>query len=64
MTTPLAGQGYGHSLAVGDGAVMVGESLIDASPGYVYVYRRDSGGGLAEAQRSQSFNLAAGAPFV
>ena len=27
MTTPLAGQGYGQSLAVGDGDVIVGSQI-------------------------------------
>ena len=44
MTTPLAGQGYGQSLAVGDDEVIVGESLSESSPGYAYVFRKDSGG--------------------
>ena len=43
VTTPLAGQGYAQTLAVGDGEVIVGESLSETAPGYVYVYRKDSG---------------------
>ena len=63
MTTPLAGQGYGQSLAVGDGEVIVGESLSEASPGYVYVYRRDSGRAWAEVQRFEASNSAVGDRF-
>ena len=63
MTTPVAGQGYGQSLAVGDGEVMVGESLSETSPGYVYVFRRDSGGAWAEVQRFEASNSAVGDHF-
>jgi len=63
MTTPLAGQGYGQSLAVGDGEVIVGESLSEAAPGYVYVYREDSGGAWAEVQRFEASNAAVGDHF-
>ena len=63
MTTPLAGQGYGHSLAVGDGEVIVGESLSETSPGYVYVFRKDSGGAWAEAQRFEASNSSVGDHF-
>ena len=61
--TPLAGQGYGQSLAVGDGEVLVGESLSEASPGYVYVYRKDSGGAWTEVQRIEASNSADGDHF-
>ncbi len=61
--TPLAGQGYGQSLAVGDGEVLVGESLSEASPGYVYVYRKDSGGAWTEVQRIEASNSAIGDHF-
>ena len=63
MTTPLSGQGYGHSLAVGTGEVIVGESLNEAAPGYVYVYRKDSGGAWAEVQRFEASNSAVGDHF-
>jgi len=63
LTTPVAGQGYGQSLAVGDGEVMVGESLSETSPGYVYVFRRDSGGAWAEVQRFEASNSAVGDHF-
>jgi hypothetical protein len=63
MATPLAGQGYGQSLAVGDGEVIVGESLSETSPGYVYVFRRDSGGAWAEVQRFEASNSAIGDHF-
>ena len=58
MTTPLVGQGYGHSLAVGDDEVIVGESLSETAPGYVYVYRKDSSGAWAEVQRVEASNSA------
>ena len=60
---PLAGQGYGESLAVGGGEVIVGESLNETSPGYVYVYRRDSGGAWGEIQRLEASNSAPGDHF-
>jgi choice-of-anchor B domain-containing protein len=63
MTTPLAGQGYGHSLAVGDDEVIVGESLSEATPGYVYVYRKDSSGAWTEVQRFEASNSAVGDHF-
>jgi len=44
MAAPLAGQGFGASVAVGDGQVIVGESLNTMAPGYVYVYKKDAGG--------------------
>ncbi len=61
--SPLAGQGYGQSLAVGDDEVLVGESLSEAAPGYVYVYRKDSGGEWTEVQRLEASNPAAGDHF-
>ncbi|MCH7892209.1 MAG: hypothetical protein IH921_11970, partial [Gemmatimonadetes bacterium] len=63
MTTPLAGQGYGQSLAVGDDEVIVGESLSESSPGYAYVFRKDSGGAWAEVQRIEASNSAVGDHF-
>ncbi len=60
----LAGQeGWEVSLAVGDGEVMVGESLNETSPGYVYVYRKDSGGPWTEVQRLEASNSSAGDHF-
>ena len=63
MATPLAGQGYGQSVAVGDGQVIVGESLNTMAPGYVYVYRKDDGGAWAEAQRLEASNSENGDHF-
>ena len=63
MATPLAGQGYGQSVAVGDGEVIVGESLNTMAPGYVYVYRKDAGGEWTEAQRLEASNSAKGDHF-
>ncbi len=63
MATPLAGQGYGQSVAVGDGQVIVGESLNTMAPGYVYVYQKDAGGAWAEVQRLESSNSANGDHF-
>jgi choice-of-anchor B domain-containing protein len=62
-TAPLAGQGYGQALAVGEDEVLVGESLSDSAPGYVYVYRKDSGGAWTEVQRLQASNASAGDHF-
>ena len=60
----LAGQeGWEVSLAVGGDEVMVGESLNETSPGYVYVYRKDSGGPWIEVQRLEASNSAAGDHF-
>ena len=60
----LAGQeGWEVSLAVGGDEVMVGESLNETSPGYVYVYRKDSGGPWTEVQRLEASNSAAGDHF-
>ena len=63
MATPLAGQGYGQSVAVGDGEVIVGESLNTMAPGYVYVYRKDVDGEWTEAQRLEASNSANGDHF-
>jgi len=60
---PLSGQGYGQSLAVGADEVLVGESLSEAAPGYVFVYRKDSGGAWIEAQRIEASNSAIGDHF-
>ena len=60
---PLAGQGYGEALAVGGGDVVVGESQDETSPGYVYVYRKDSGGAWVEVQRLEASNSAIGDRF-
>ena len=59
----LAGQGYGEALAVGGGDVVVGEPLDETSPGYVYVYRKDSGGAWVEVQRLEASNSAIGDHF-
>jgi len=42
-TPALAQISYGRAVAVGDGEVFVGEPGNQATPGYVYVYRRDGG---------------------
>ena len=63
MATPLAGQGYGQSVAVGDGEVIVGESLNTMAPGYVYVYRKDVDGEWTEVQRLEASNSANGDHF-
>ncbi len=61
--TPLTGQGFGESLAVGGGDVIVGESLNETSPGYVYVYRKDPSGVWVEVQRFEASNSAPGDHF-
>ena len=61
--TPLAGQGYGQSLAVGEGEVIVGEALNTMSPGYVFVYRKDAGGAWTEVQRFEASNAYGGDHF-
>ena len=63
MATPLAGQGYGQSVAVGDSEVIVGESLNTMAPGYVYVYRKNVDGEWTEAQRLEASNSANGDHF-
>ncbi len=60
---PLAGQGYGQSVAVGDGQVIVGESLNTMAPGYVYVYEKDTLGAWTEVQRLEASNSASGDHF-
>ena len=45
VVTPAHAQiGFGRTAAVGDGEVFIGEPGNQATPGYVYVYRPDSGG--------------------
>ena len=61
--TPLAGQGYGQALAVGGGEVVVGEPLSETSPGYVYVYRKDSGAAWVEVQQLEASNSVIGDHF-
>ena len=63
MAAPLAGQGFGESVAVGDGQVIVGESLNTMAPGYVYVYEKDAGGAWSEAQRLEASNSENGDHF-
>ena len=57
-----AAQGYGTSAAVGDEDVLVGESLNERGPGYVYVYRRTAGG-WAEVQRLAASDATTGDHF-
>ena len=60
---PLGG-GYGESVAVGGGDVIVGQSLNETSPGYVYIYRKDSRGAWAEVQRFEASNSTPGDHFA
>ena len=48
---------------MGGGYVVVGESLRETSPGYVYVYRRDSGAAWVEVQRLEASNSVIGDHF-
>ena len=48
---PAFAQGFGQSLAVGQGEVLIGESLNTSEPGYIYVYRPNGSGEWVEAQR-------------
>ena len=63
VAAPLLGQGYGQSLAVGNGEVIVGEALNTMTPGYVYVYRKDADGAWTEAERLGASNSAVGDHF-
>lgn len=54
---PTSGQGYGTSAAVAGGDALVGESLNERVPGYVYVYRAGDGG-WTEVQRLQASDAA------
>lgn len=60
---PLAGQGYGESVAVGNGEVIVGEPMNTMTPGYVYVYSKDSVGEWTEIQRLEASNSKNGDHF-
>lgn len=57
-----AAQGFGSSAAVSAGDVLVGESLNERDPGYVYVYRR-SEGSWVEVQRLSASDAVAGDHF-
>ncbi|MCZ6915353.1 MAG: choice-of-anchor B family protein, partial [Gemmatimonadetes bacterium] len=48
---------------MGGGDVVVGESLRETSPGYVYVYRKDSGAAWVEVQRLEASNSVIGDHF-
>ncbi len=43
--------------------MVVGESLRETSPGYVYVYRKDSGAAWVEVQRLEASNSVIGDHF-
>ena len=62
-STPLAAQGYGQSVAIGDGEIFVGESLNTMAPGYVYVYRSGGSGVWNEVQRLKASNGSNGDHF-
>ena len=63
VSAPLAAQGYGQSVAIGDGEIFVGESLNTMAPGYVYVYRSSGGGAWSELQRLEASNGSNGDHF-
>lgn len=58
----VTGQGYGTSAALSGGDVLIGESLNERAPGYVYVYRKN-GGGWTEVQRLSASDAADGDHF-
>lgn len=62
-TAPVAAQGYGASATVVGTDAIVGESLNEARPGYVYVYRNDGSEGWAEVQRLEASDAAPGDHF-
>ena len=62
LPSQAAGQGFGSSAAVSAGDVLVGESLNERYPGYVYVYRK-SGGGWTAVQRLSASDAVAGDHF-
>ncbi len=61
-STAASAQGYGTSVAVGEGEVLVGESLNERSPGYVYVYRKGAEG-WSEVQRLAASDASDGDHF-
>jgi len=48
---PLAAQGFGTAVAVGDGEVLISEPMTTRTSGAVYVYRPDGDGRWAESDR-------------
>ncbi|MFQ5705040.1 MAG: choice-of-anchor B family protein [Gemmatimonadales bacterium] len=60
---PLAAQGFGSAVAVGNGEVMVAEPLNELSPGLVYVFRPGGGGAWTEHARLEASDAAAGDHF-
>ncbi len=61
-TSPATAQGYGASAAVGAEDVLVGESLNERAPGYVYVYRKGDGG-WSQVQRLAASDAVIGDHF-
>ncbi|MFQ5679016.1 MAG: choice-of-anchor B family protein [Gemmatimonadota bacterium] len=43
VPAPLEAQGYGQTVAIGQGEIFVGEPLNERRPGIVYVYRKSDG---------------------
>ena len=60
--TPALGQGYGQSVAASAQDVLVGESLNERQPGFVYVYRNE-GSGWTEVQRLEATDATDGDHF-
>ncbi len=50
-TAPLAAQGFGSSVAMGDGVAFVGQSRNQYAPGMVYIYRTAGQGPWTQAGR-------------
>ncbi|HUG39200.1 MAG TPA: choice-of-anchor B family protein [Longimicrobiales bacterium] len=63
IAAPLAAQGFGTAVAVGDAEVLVGQALNERSPGHVYVYRKGRDGRWTQVQRLEASDATPGDRF-
>ena len=63
VAAPLSAQGYGQSVAIGEGEIFAGEALNTQAPGYVYVYRGGGDDDWNEVQRLEASNSGKGDHF-